>query len=368
MVRYPLGGNLSWSLQWLVGLHRLGHDVYLVEKSGYDRSCFDPSRREMSDDCAYGTAVVDDLLRRFGLEDRWCYVDRTGTYHGMSRRAVEAAVGAADLLLDIGSHGAWWEEASSAGARVYVDGEPGAYQMKLAASGAVPPAYDYFFTNGANIGTPRAAAPDAGIRWHHVFNPVVTDLFDAGPAPRGAPFTTVMNWQSHAPQTFGGRTYGQKDVEFGRFVRLPQMVDVPCEVAVAGSAPRSALESAGWRVREAHEVTVTYDSFGDYVDRSAGEFSVCKNVYVDTNSGWFSDRSAVYLASGRPVVLQDTGFSSHLPCGEGLFAVRTVEEAADAVQAVQRDRARHEAAARAVALEHLDATVVLGRMLRMIGI
>jgi hypothetical protein len=370
-VRYPLGGNLSWTLQWLVGFDRLGHEVYLVEKAGYPDSCFDPVRGVMSDDCAYGVATVAELLARFGLPGRLCYVDAAGRYHGLSRERVESRFRWADRFVDIGSHGAWLEEATRTGLRVLVDGEPGATQMKMEQAlraGKTLPEYDHYYSNGANVGTAASSAPTAGRLWRPLYNPVVTDLFDDRDPPPAAPFTTVMNWQAHAPLEFDGKTYGQKDRMFARFLDLPTRVSRPLEVAAAGQVPTAELAAAGWSVRNPHGLTASYDSYKEYIERSAGEFSVCKHVYVETCSGWFSDRSAAYLAAGRPVVLQDTGFSAHLPCGRGLFAVETVEAAAAAIEEISRDFRRHAAAAREIAREHLDARKVLGRLLSELGV
>jgi hypothetical protein len=366
MVRYPLGGNLSWTLQWLVGLQRLGHDVYLVEKSGYANSCFDPVRGVMSDDCSRGTAVVDALLTRFGLPGRWCYVDAAGHYHGLAVQRVRELFRTADLFIDIGTHGAWLEEATETPIKILVDGEPGATQMKMElkrAAGAEPPVYDFYYTNGANVGTDRSSAPTAGKQWRPLFNPVVVDLFECPPPAEDTPFTTVMNWQAHEPLRFRGVAYGQKDVEFQKFIDLPLRTSAPLEIAVSGRIPREQLLQCGWRVRRAHEVTISFDSYCDYIRDSRGEFSVCKNVYVATNSGWFSDRSAAYLASGRPVVLEATGFEAHLPCGRGLFAVHTVEEAAAALEEVRGDYQRHSDWARELARGHLDTHRVLGDLL-----
>jgi hypothetical protein len=372
MVRYPLGGNLSWTVQWLVGFRQLGHEVYLVEKAGWPDACFDPSRGVMGDDCSYGARAVRELLARFGLGESWCFVDARGRYHGLPRERVEALFRSADLFVDIGSHGTWLGEAAAARLRVLVDGEPGFTQMKwegrLAAGGALPE-YDAYDTNGANVGTERSTAPTAGRNWRPLYNPVVVGLFDGRPPPPAdAPFTTVMNWQAHRPIEFRGRTYGQKDVEFEKFLQLPRLTAAALEAAVAGGAPAERLRARGWRLRRAHEVTASYDAYAEYIAASRGEFSVAKNVFVATRSGWFSDRSAAYLASGRPVVLQDTGFSDHLPCGRGLFAVNTVEEAAAAIDAVAGDYERHARWAREVAREHLDASAVLGRLLSELGV
>jgi hypothetical protein len=371
MVRYPLGGNLSWTLQWLVGFRKLGCEVYLVEKADAADACFDPSRGVMSNDASYGTGTVNDLLSRFGLGEQWCFVDAAGNYCGLPQSRVESVLRSADLLIDIGNHGAWNEKAEHAGLRIVVDGEPGATQMKWEtnlAHGEVLPRFDHYFSNGANVGAPGNAIPLAGKKWLPLFNPVVTDLFDDSQPPPGAPFTTVMNWQAHGQLVFRGVTYGQKDVEFQRFIDLPRHTSAALELAVAGRIPREQLTAAGWRIKSAHEVTASYDAYRDYLASSQGEFSVAKHVYVATHSGWFSDRSAAYLAAGRPVVLQETGFSEHLPCGRGLFAARTLEEAAAALEEIRGDYPRHSAWARQVAREHLDARVVLRRLLNELGI
>jgi len=373
MVRYPLGGMMSWSLQWLVGLHRLGHEVILVEKSTYPGSCYDPVRQVTADDFTYGFKTVAELLGRFGLRDRICYVDYAGAYHGMTRNRVEELFRTADLFLDLGTHGAWLEEAQRSGTTTaLVDGEPGYTQIKmekLVVNGQTVPRYDFYFSNGANIGTPRSTAPTAGKLWQGVFNPVVTELFPVTSPPAEAAFTTVMNWQSHPPLEFEGRAYGQKDVEFARFMDLPARVTVPMEVAVSGqNVPASELEHAGWRVGDAQQRTISFDSYRDYIGSSRGEFSVCKNVFVALRTGWFSDRSAAYLASGRPVVLQDTGFSEHLPAGKGLFAVNSAEEAAAAITEIQSDYDLHARQARRIAEEHLSSRHVLGGFLRSLNI
>jgi hypothetical protein len=372
MVRYPLGGMMSWVLQYLVGFHRMGHEVYFVEKSGYPSDCYDAERDIMTDDCKYGVGVVDELLARFGLDERWCFVDAGGEHHGLSERQLSRAFEAADLYIDMGTRGDWTEEAEASGARVFVDGEPGYCQIRMEkalAAGQESPRFDHYYSTGRNIGTAKASAPTAGKRWRPIFHPVNVELFENRPPPAGAGYTTVMNWQSHPPLEFEGRVYGQKDLEFEKFVSLPGATNASLELAVSGErVPSGRLLDAGWKLRDSHEVTASYDSFIDYIRSSRGEFSVAKNVFVATRSGWFSDRSAAYLASGRPVVMQDTGFSSHLPCGEGLFAIDSAEEAAEALDQIEADYPRHRAAAREVAAEHLDAPKVLARLLEEVGL
>ncbi len=371
MVRYPVGGVLSSNLQLLTGFARLGHDVYLVEKAGYPDSCFDPGRLSVGDDCAAGTAAVDALLCRHGLRGRWCYVDAAGTYHGMGRAEVEAVFRRADLFVDRGLHRTWNDEAARVPVRVLLDPDPGYRQARMAEEAPLAPGdeYDAFYTYGHNVGTDRSTAPATGVEWRHMFHPVDTDLVTPSPVPAGGPMTTVMNWKSLAPVQVGGQRLGMKDAEFAAFEDLPARVPVPLEVALQGGSQDVArLRAQGWRVRAALDVTRTYDSYHHYVERSLGEFSVAKNVYVALNAGWFSDRSAAYLARGRPVVVQDNGLAGALPLGEGLFAVRGPDEAAEAIAAVAREPQRHGRVARRLAEEHLSTRRVLGRFLDELGL
>ena len=176
-MRYPVGGVLANNLQFLTGFARLGHDVYVVEKAGYDDSCFDPVRRINSDDCSCGLGRIDELLDPLGLRGRWCYVDAEGTYSGMDRSSVEAIFGRCDLFIDRGLHRRWDDEAAGARRRVLLDPDPGFRQVRLQHDldrGHPVPAYDAYFTYGHNIGTPASPAPDAGVHWRHVFHPVDT--------------------------------------------------------------------------------------------------------------------------------------------------------------------------------------------------
>lgn len=371
MVRYPLGGMLSWGLQWVAGFKKLGLDVFIVEKSDGPGTCFDPTANEMVDDCSYGIATLVDTLRPFGLEENWCFVTSANRYEGMSRDRVENVFGSADLFLDLGTHGAWLPEAEGTDLRVLVDGEPGYKQMKWEKDlqeGRPLPCYDRYFTNGLNLGSARTRAPTAGLRWEPIVNPVFLEMFDATLPNPESPFTTVMNWQSHPPVDYEGVRYGQKDVEFLKFIDIPRHARARLEVAVAGDAvPHEKLVANGWATRSAQEVTRTLDSYRRYLRDSKGEFSVCKEVFVAGRTGWFSDRSAAYLASGRPVILEDTGFSDVLPCGEGLLPFSSSRDAVNALASVDGDLVAHSEAAKAIAEDHLATDVVLPRFLSSLG-
>ena len=370
VVRLPLGGYHSWILQWLLGFKRLGHDVWFVEKAGWPKSCIDPATWKRSDDCTAGVAAWHAVLSRFELGDRWCFVDAAGTYHGASRAEIESVFKSADLFVDHMRDCEWREECHWAAHRAFIDGEPGMTQVRMirqAALGTEMMAYDSYHTVGLNVGTERSTVPSVGKNWRPIYDPVVLDLFDVGAPPPGAPFTTVMSWQAHPDFEYEGVTYGSKYLEFPKIQSLPAQTPVPLELAVSGLMPIPELKAAGWRVRDSVEATRTFDRWRGYIAQSRGELTICKHYFVAMNTGFFSDRSAAYLAAGRPVILQDTGFSAHLPVGEGLFAFRTGDDAAGAVEAVRTDYDRHSRAARAIAAEYLDAGKVLGHFLSEVG-
>ena len=173
MVRYPLGGMLSNTLQYIIGLKELGHDVYFVEKSAWGNSCFDPEMNIMSNDCSYGLKCVDALLSRFGMKDKWFYKDYQGNCHGLSKSTMNEVFKSSDLFIDYGSHGTWQEEAQGTKRRVLIDGEPGMTQMKMEAklkNGDDIPKYDSYFTVGQNIGTDICSVPSAGKSWNSIFS------------------------------------------------------------------------------------------------------------------------------------------------------------------------------------------------------
>ncbi len=369
-VRFAVGGYLSWVLQWLVGLSRLGHEVYFVEKASWPRACYDLPTDTMGDDCSYGVAALGSLLASVGLGDRWCFVDIHGRYVGMERDAVERLFRDADLFIDMGTHGSWLEEAS-AGTRVtvFVDGDPGYTQLSVLEKGVVLGEYHHYYSVGQNLANGTSTVPTLGRTWRATFDPVVVDLFPRTSAPADGAYTTVMAWESYGSIAHAGRVYGAKKLEFMKFADLPTRVGVPLELALRGRhAPTQALTDAGWRLRDAVATAPTWDRFRAYLAGSRGEFTVSKNYYVATNSGFFSERSAAYLASGRPVVMQDTGIAGHLPLGRGLFAVSTSAEAADALAEIEQRYDDHARWARELARDYLDTTRVLPRLLAEVDI
>jgi hypothetical protein len=372
MVRHPLGGVIASNLQLIWGFSRLGHDVYVFEPAGYQRSCFDPIKYESTDDCHYGVAAVSKVLGETVGPGRLCFVDARGVHHGLTQSELRRVFRECDLFIDRGDHRAWPEESSQVPVRVLMDPDPGYRQIKLfneARQGATLPKYDAYYTYGFRVANGESIAPSAGLAWRHLFHPVDTLRLLPSPPVPDAPFTTVMNWTSHKAMQYAGVSYGMKDVEFSKFLTLPQSTTAPLEIAVEGkSIPYERLTAYGWRLRPAIEASLTLERYFDYIRNSAGEFSVVKEVYRAMAVGWFSDRSAAYLSMGRPVVIQDNGLQGLLPSGEGLFLVDTVEEAADAIARIGSDPMRHSLAARNVAIEHLDTQRVLGGFLRELGL
>ena len=372
VMRFPMGGYVSYVLHWLAGFTRLGHDVYFVEKACWQNACFDPVKKTMSDDCSAGMRIFAAALKRLNLADKWCFVDIYGNHFGMSREEIDSVFQSADLFIDMGTHGAWLDEAQYTKMRVLLDDEPAWTQMRMeqkrSETGKLI-GYDRYVTVGQNIGTDWCDVPTAGFKWLHTYHPVNADWFEPADPEPDDPFTTVMSWQAHESLRFGGKEYCQKDVEFMKIATLPSRTKVPLEVAVHGQKiPCEALIKQGWRVRDGQKVTKTLKSYNDYIKQSRGEFSVCKNVFVATNSGWFSDRSAAYLAMGRPVIVQETGFSRVLPCGNGLLSFSTIEEAKTALESVISDYQRHSKAARDIAMEYLHAPAVVTRLLRKLEV
>ena len=371
LVSFPMGGINLWAITWVVGLRRLGHDVYLIDENEWNYSCFDNERGIWSQDYAYGLRVVQALLDRYGLGDRWSFTDFDRKCHGLSRSRVDELFRTADAFIDL-EWGTSYDRAGNIPIRIFIDSEPGWGQIKIVQAldkGERLRDYHYFYTAGLNIGTEVCSVPTGGIEWRHVPTPVLLD-HPADDAPKSSGrFTTVMNWASgHNTYEYQGKNFGNKGLEFDRFIKLPQMIDEEIELAVSGTPPIDRLIRNGWTVRDANEVARSVDTFRSYVERSKGEFSVAKNSFFETQCGWWGDRAGVYLSYGKPVVLQDAGFSRHIPCGEGLFAVSSVEEAADAIGEINSDYRRHSHAARELAEQYLCVEKVLGKLLSEVGI
>ena len=366
VIRWPLGG--AWHhLQYVMGLHELGHDVFFVEDSGPWPEGFDPDKDLVGPDCSYGIRFAERAFESVGLGDRWAYFDEpSNRWSGPLSEAVDSVLSSCDVLIDLSGvnpERPWMERVP---VRVLVDTDPGFTQLRNIREGARRADYHHtaFFTFGELIGRPTCAIPDDGLPWQPTRQPIVVDAWRVTPPPERSRFTTVMMWDSYAPIVHQGCTYGMKSASFPPYLGLPSRVGVPLEVAVGGpSAPKDELRSAGWVVTNPVEITRTLESFRGYVEASTGEFSVAKQGYVVGRTGWFSERTACYLASARPAVVQDTGFTEVLPTGTGLVGFSTPDEAVTALCAVLDRYDEHSAAAHDIARSEFDASSVLTKLL-----
>lgn len=316
----------------------------------------------MTSDPAYGIGYLRRVLPPV-FANRWCYLAEDGSSFGISREELTQACLESDVYLNL-SNINWIPELELCKRRVLIDTDPVFTQIGGFGIGGRFSRYQACFTYGENVHKAGCEMPTAGVRWLPTRQPVVLDLWPASPGDPNAAFTSVMNWSAYGDREYQGKVFGQKDREFSPFWSLPSETAQPMEMAI--NAPlevRQRMASGGWRLAHPGEVTRDPWTYQRYLRASRGEFGVAKHAYVVTKSGWFSDRSSAYLAMGRPVVVQDTGFSDFLPSGAGLLPFRTPQEAVRAIGKLNHDYPRHCRAARSVIEEHFDAQQVLTRLL-----
>ena len=377
MSKMPVAGVVWQTVHYLLGFARQGYDVYYVESHARTPSMLMHSDRE--DSSALAAGFIRDVMHRFDLDGRWCFhaLHADGSYHGMSESQVKALYRDAALIVNLHGGTQPRPEHAATGRLVYLETDPVQLQVEL--HDGRPETLEFlephsaFFTFGENWGRPDCRLPvDHRFPFHPTRQPVVLDLWHGGRDTPLAPFTTVANWrQQWRDVTLDGQVYGwSKDQEFRRFLELPTRTGEIFELALAscGDEDRAELESRCWRVRDAEELSWDLDLYRDYIRTSRGEFTAAKEQNVRLRSGWFSDRSATYLAAGRPVITQDTGFGATLPTGAGLFPFSTLEEAAEAVGRISTDWTAESRAAREIAEEFFSDRIVLGRLLADCGL
>ncbi len=369
--RYPLGG-IGWqAIHYVLGLTRLGHDVHYVEDSGAHP--YDPRVKSVVEDPSYGVAFLADAMGRFDLADRWTYVDAvTGVHHGLSREGLADLYRDADAIFNVCGATRLTEEHLRCPIRVYVETDPVFEQIRVAEGDrqAILALEDHthHFTYGENLGQPDCPIPLEKFAWRATRPPVIPDLWSTPFDPRAERFTTVATWKNAGKDIpFRGETYlWSKHLNFLKVIDLPGRTRQPLEMAfeVADDATRDLLGRHGWLLADAFQVSRDLITYQRHIQRSRGEFTVAKDLVARTRSGWFSDRSVCYLAAGKPVVTRDTGFGKYVPAGVGLLAFETVEEAAAAIDEVNRDYARHCREAGRIAQEYFAADRILSQLCR----
>ena len=356
IARYPFGGVTWCSLQYMLGLRALGHEVLYIEDTG--ECIYDPEQDAISLSPTYGTSYIHNALAPFGLGDRWSFVNYDGTHHGVTGEAVRAFCADADLFINL-SGGSWFwrDEYAAIPRRVFVDSDPVFTQLAIAKGEEwyvnFFRGFNHLFTFGANIGTPASDVPTGEFTWQKTWQPTVTGLWRTDTPPAMDRFTSVMTWKTESFTDVDGN----KDREFIRFLELPRRTRHPVELAING--PQDLLRRHGWATIDGMSVSRSLWDYREFIQGSKGEFGVAKHAYVSRRSGWFSDRTECYLAAGRPALVQDTGWSAHLPAGTGLMPFSTLEEAVDALDRIHADYAAHARHAQTIARECFDASRVL---------
>jgi hypothetical protein len=376
---YPFGGVFWDYIQYPLGLSRLGFDVLYIEDTG--KWCYDPVAGTFVEDGSRNAAYLAEHIATLGedLTDRWFFRDATEKTYGRHWNQVVDFCNTADLFLHI-SASCWMRDEYLRAQRVaFIDSDPMYTQASVPdyLAGSIGEAararvdmmkeHDIFFTFAENIGMRDCRIPVGLFEWIPTRQPIVLDCFRDSAVPvadRRRVLTTVASWEpAEDGPTVEGVAYQGKSVEFERFISLASRSALPLEIAMNGRAPSDRLRAQNWKLADACEVSHNPWVYRDYLAHSFGEFSVAKNAYVASCSGWFSCRTACYLALGVPAVVQDTGFGKVIPTGDGLFAFKTVEEAADAIERLLCDPYKHARSARELAREYFDSGTVLTKLI-----
>jgi hypothetical protein len=370
LAQKPAHGGHTWVLlQYLLGFRRLGWDVLFLDELRPEM-CVDDSGARCPLERSTNLRYFLEVMTRLGLLGSFALLhDRGEGAIGLSRPEVLGRVRRSAFLLNVMGFLSDPEVLAAAPRRVFLDIDPGFGQMwRELGLADVFAGHDDFVTIGENIGRPGCEIPTCGLKWVTTPQPVVLEHWPAAaPLPEG-PFTTVASWRGpFAPIEYRGRTYGLRVHEFRKLVSLPRVTRGRFELALdihpEETRDLALLDTNGWIRVDPRQAAGDPWAYQEYVRRSGAELMVAKNLYVQSNSGWFSDRSICYLASGRPVLAQDTGVRHLYPTGEGLVTFSTLEEAVAGVEAINGDYARHARAAREIAVEYFDSDKVLTRLL-----
>jgi hypothetical protein len=376
MARMPVAGVVWQTLQYLVGFRRLGYDAYYVEAHATSPTMFlDDDDHDGSDKVA---AFLDRVLRRFDFGDRWAFhaLHADGRSYGLSAGQLAQLYDSTRWIINLHGGTLPLPEHCATNRLIFLETDPVEVQIQL--SEGDPQTIEFldrhcgYFTFGENYGRTNCLLPVSDrYAFHPTRQPVVLDFWRDGATPAGTMFTTIGNWRQRQREVvFEGERYTwSKHQEFLKFLDLPCRVEQGFELALSKceESDREMLRSKGWKVRHALEFSTDLDLYRHYIASSRAEFTVAKDQNIRLRTGWFSDRSATYLAAGRPVVTQDTGFGDFLPTGTGLFEFSVIEDAVEAVEAINADYATHSRAAAELAREYFDSDVVLSRLLEELG-
>ena len=368
LVRCPLGGYAWQVLHYLLGLRALGFDPYFYEDTAYFGDCFDPHTGNMHVRPDAGIAFAGDFFGRFGFGERWVFWDAgRDRHHGLTRNETLAMLSEARAVITLAAVNRLPPRPRQT--KIFIDIDPTFTQIRVAAGDQglceLLDEHDLHFTIGENIGARGCIVPTDRYAWRPTRQPIALELWTPLAQDPEAAFTTIGRWDERRRDIdFRGHTYSwSKRQEWLKFLDLPARTGEHFRIAMdVDKMPADAalLRQHGWELCDPLAISADADRYRDFIRRSKGEFTVAKDLNVRLASGWFSDRGACYLAAGRPVVTQDTGFGRVLPAGAGLYAVATVADAASAIRAIAADYDANAQAARRVAEQHFDARRVIG--------
>jgi hypothetical protein len=364
-----LNGGEAWlQLSWLLGLQRLGCDVYFVEQIDA-ANCVDAKGTRTTFERSVNLEYFKAVMKEFGLRRSAALVYENGEQtSGLSYPELTDLAEATDLLINLAGHLSLEPIMRKLRRKAYVDLDPGFTQFWQAAGNLTVTGHDYHFTVGENIGTEGCPVPTDEISWRPTRHPVVLDEWPIAEEGDRSRFTTIATWRSgYGPVEYEGTTFGLKLHEFRKVIELPKLARQKFEIALdihpGDAKDLDRLQANGWQIVDPKATVPDPGTFRRYVQGSGAEFSVAQGIYVDTQVGWFSDRTARYLASGKPVLVQDTGFSHNYPVGDGLVAFRTLEEAVDGAGRIVANYDAHSRAAREIAERYFDSDKVLAQFL-----
>ena len=375
---YPTGGATWDYIQYPLGLKMLGHDVYYIE----DTMQYPIYQAEGNnwDDASACVAYLQKTMKDFGLEERWAYRDvASGNCYGMSVNKINELCSSADLFINISCSTYMRDEYKKIPNRILIDSDPMFTQVqyhnelngeKGTCVKDLIESHNYLFSFGENIGKKDCLVPTFNLQWFNTRQPVCLDLWKNPDGIDGHGFTSIMNWSGRKKMLYENEEWGQKDVEFQKYITLPvQLPQSKFEVVInpplnpESNYNHDEITGQHWEVLNPAKTVGNCEDYMRFIKTSLAEFSVAKETYVKSRSGWFSCRSACYLAAGRPVIAQETGWSKYIPSGNGLFAFNDMDSALEAVRTVTADIKKNSRAAIAVAHEYFDSNIVLKEMI-----
>jgi hypothetical protein len=368
--RYPVGGVTWCALHYIAGFQKLGFEVFYLEDTG--EFCFDPRKNDVNAHPGYALKYIEENLKLVGLDNSWAYINHDGKYYGKSRNKVAEICRTADFMVNL-SGGCWFSRPEYDHlVKIFIDTDPGFTQRAIleAMKRGQTWYYDFFksydklFTFALNINEPSCLIAKTAFDWHPTIQPLAVEFWQFLQPLSQSPYTTILSWRN---DSFLGMSKG-KGGEIYKLIDLPSKISDRIVLAISGRPPIKLLTKHGWEITDAIEATISPHAYRSFIQSSKAELGFAKAMYAELNSGWFSDRTECYLASGRPALVRDTGFSSIIPCGQGLLTYSDEEELLQGIEDINSKYLLHCERAREIAVEFFSSEKVLTKLLSTAGL